>query len=688
MSTEYNYDEQGQFFPYFILTILGLVLVPLTYSTFAPSKKLGTSKVPLITDSGYNPPQHDSVEAARRRQAKKERRLKRFTAITLGWVLFAYMGYLIATTKNAAGKVWDPYEILGISMSLTEKQIKSHYKRMSLKFHPDKVKPTANQTLEELNDKFVEITKAYKALTDEDIRNNFIEFGHPDGKQSYSIGIALPKWIVSEGNTYYVLTIYGLLLGILLPYTVGKWWYGTRRRTRDGVVTETAGRLFKEYDELINQDKLVEVLTAGEEMKDVTGGDREKDWAHGQEATVEKRIAQAGLSEKNINAVMRHDGWRRRSLGLLWAYLYRVDLGNDKLEFAKLDIAAAAVAINQSFNAIALAFGNLQPLLASMRLSQHLIQAIAPGKSPLLQIPHFNDAIVAAVERDGGKNHWTVQRLMSVPENKRKKLCVGKDLLTESQYKTAMTFAHNLPAIQVEAAFFKVMGEKFITPSSLVQFVLKMRIVPPGVTPPTVDPKDLTDEDPDETDVEALLGRKNRWTQSSTEPGESSKELALAHAPFYPRDHHPCWHVFLADVRQGKLVVPPQSINSFDRSPDNFNVVTAKMQFQAPPNPGEYSFTMMCMSDTYLGVDTTRTVNLVVSDPSKVTRIEEVDDISEPEEDSIAGQMNAMRGSAPTTKKSKKIKDADETSDDEEESDTDGEAKEMSDTDTETEDES
>jgi translocation protein SEC63 len=62
---------------------------------------------------------------------------------------------------------------------------------MSLKFHPDKVRPDPrkNETIEMLNDRFVEISKAYKALTDEEIRNNYIQFGHPDGKQSFSIGI-------------------------------------------------------------------------------------------------------------------------------------------------------------------------------------------------------------------------------------------------------------------------------------------------------------------------------------------------------------------------------------------------------------------------------------------------------------------------------------------------------------------
>jgi preprotein translocase subunit Sec63 len=38
MSTDYNYDEQGQFFPYFVTTMAALITVPLTYSLLKPSK--------------------------------------------------------------------------------------------------------------------------------------------------------------------------------------------------------------------------------------------------------------------------------------------------------------------------------------------------------------------------------------------------------------------------------------------------------------------------------------------------------------------------------------------------------------------------------------------------------------------------------------------------------------------------
>ncbi len=56
-------------------------------------------------------------------------------------------------------------------------------------------------------------------LTDEDARRNFLEFGHPDGKQTFTMGVALPKGLV-EGNGMYVLGFYALAFGLGLPYFI------------------------------------------------------------------------------------------------------------------------------------------------------------------------------------------------------------------------------------------------------------------------------------------------------------------------------------------------------------------------------------------------------------------------------------------------------------------------------------
>lgn len=266
-----------------------------------------------------------------------------------------------------------------------------------------------------------------------------------------------------------------------------------------------------------------------------------------------------------------------------------------------------------------------------MHVSQSLVQAIAPGESPLLQLPAFTPGIAAAVEQDGGKNHWSIQRFMALPEQRRRQLCVGDGLLTEAEYDQAVAFAKKLPALKVETAFFKVAGEKHVTVSSLVQFVVKARIAPPGVDLQSIDEKDLLDEDPDEGDIDALIGRKPRWSQSSSTNTTKTQPNLLAHALYYPRDYSPRWHLFLADAKQGKMIIPPTTFTQLEKSEGE--VETLKLQFQAPPQKGEYTFVMHLVNDAYLGIDTKMNVRMVVEGPEKVIQMgAEEDEISEPDE--------------------------------------------------------
>lgn len=209
-------------------------------------------------------------------------------------------------------------------------------------YHPDKarVDESKNQTLDYINDRWVELSKAYKALTDEEVRRNFIQYGHPDGKQSFSIGIALPKFIVTDGNGKYVLLLYGLLLGVLLPYIVGKWWYGSQKLTREKVLLASAGNLFREYKEDITEGGVITALSSGEEYKDVLKGSK----ADSGLEKIEKAITAehdggrslAGLSQKDQESFKALDGIRRKVLGLLWAYLGRARLDGSALDDGKL----------------------------------------------------------------------------------------------------------------------------------------------------------------------------------------------------------------------------------------------------------------------------------------------------------------------------------------------------------------
>lgn len=127
---------------------------------------------------------------------------------------------------------------------------------------------SANQTKEEIETYFVEITKAYKSLTDDAIRKNFEMFGHPDGRQPMDMGIALPSWVIESQNNIWVLGMYGLVFGIGLPYLVARWWYGTRSRTKDGLVNATAQSFFQHLREDTPPARILALIAISEELQD------------------------------------------------------------------------------------------------------------------------------------------------------------------------------------------------------------------------------------------------------------------------------------------------------------------------------------------------------------------------------------------------------------------------------------
>jgi translocation protein SEC63 len=226
----------------------------------------------------------------------------------------------------------------------------------------------------------------------------------------------------------------------------------------------------------------------------------------------------------------------------------------------KFEVAPVALRLNEAYTAIALAYGNTKAVVSAYHTSQNIIQALRPDASPLEQLPHFTPAVANAAEAERARTHLTIQEFMRIPEAQRKARVIGSGLLSQADYSTAMTVASQIPVLNIEKAFFKVVGERFVTPSSLVQFVLKCRFVPPAAEVlPEVNPKDLLDVDPEEGDVAALTGRKNDRS------GEKPIQPPLTHAPYYARDHAPRWHVFLADSKQGRIAVPPFTFSTFDK---------------------------------------------------------------------------------------------------------------------------
>lgn len=67
----------------------------------------------------------------------------------------------------------DYYEILEVSRTATDQEIKSSYRKLALKFHPDR-----NQGDKTAEEKFKEAAEAYAILSDTDKRSRYDRFGH------------------------------------------------------------------------------------------------------------------------------------------------------------------------------------------------------------------------------------------------------------------------------------------------------------------------------------------------------------------------------------------------------------------------------------------------------------------------------------------------------------------------------
>jgi molecular chaperone DnaJ len=74
----------------------------------------------------------------------------------------------------------DYYEILGVNKDADKREIKKAYRKLALKYHPDK------NPSKDAEEKFKEISEAYAVLSDDEKRQMYDQYGHAGIDQQYS----------------------------------------------------------------------------------------------------------------------------------------------------------------------------------------------------------------------------------------------------------------------------------------------------------------------------------------------------------------------------------------------------------------------------------------------------------------------------------------------------------------------
>ena len=648
MASEYKYDEGSETWPYFLLAMLVFGLTPLTISWFIgvvwPSDAVsGGKNVKGAINHDHKSlelPSASNIDSLKTRRKSDRIFNKKLLVLIIGWAAVAYIWITYAKEVSLQG-LFDPHTILDLPYNADDKTIKSKYRKLSLKFHPDKIKKDLTQKeKEEMEAAFIRINLAYKALTDEVTKNNLKLYGHPDGPQEISQGIAIPKFLVEGKYSPIMLVVYFLLIGVILPYVVGSWWSNVKSHTKKGLRVDTA-TLFTRKMADKNPGK---VYTPFDIL----------DWI----------LQSDEITSQNLN--LSADQIKK----LVLEYLNRDFSGDNEVQ--KLKIVSQLPFLINSFVEIATVFRTPDVVQAAYDLEKAILQASSPlGKhKELLQLPYVNKNVVEAqpIKKLG--------KLVTLSEEEASKVLGIED---PKKVKVALDVAKQIPFIRILDASFRVPGEDFIPPNAMSHLVVKFFIKSPAL-------KSCADVEEDKfLEEETIEDLKNPLKSN-----EDAPLLPLSYAPYFPRKIENYWAAFIVNQRDSKFidgteVVQMERVDLSNLSlkqeewikGEEGNVVMStfkiKLNVPTPPTAANYHFRLIMKNNAYFGADVDIPLEMTVTNPpmnvkavKKALGEEESDsdsdsDISDPEEDSLAGALAALRGGA--VKKS--VDEEDEGSDNE-----------------------
>lgn len=551
------YDDTA--FYYFASSVLITIAVPWTYfvlkGLFFPDKKAqpGNSKAGskvVYCKTAEMMEKQSHVKSANRCSGNNACWWVQVLILALLWTGL----YTLIMTMGGETEInrFDPFQLLEVSASASAGDIKKAYRRLSLVYHPDK---NPDDPLAEA--RFIQITKAYAALTDETAKRNYEKYGNPDGPQTTKVGIGLPRFLLEKDNQFMILCIFFFILLFVVPMTFICYYQRTKNFAGNGVMIETLHLMGGTINESTRVKNCPELLAASAESRNMPG--RPSDNA------AMRPLGQAVVEHKkrqfNQPVIIK-------SSFLIHAHMQRLHhLMTPELREDCDTLLKHSLKITQAMIEIACMREWFFTAQAMIEFRRSLVQALDVKTSQLFQIPHFTEDVMKHVHR--GKNAVTgLLDFVNKPADQRK----GLSEMNPQQLADIEAFCTHVSDMEIKAAV-DVEDESEIVVGDIATVTVQMK-------------------------------RRN------LREGEAAGPV---HAPFFPEPKQEEWWIFLVES------MPSTRIIAFERIRDTERFVEEKLRFPIH-RPGKYKMDLHALCDSYTGLDKKVELNFTAHAEDEVKR--------------------------------------------------------------------
>ncbi|KAM2730734.1 hypothetical protein EV1_001956 [Malus domestica] len=451
-------EENSVLFPIFILTIMALPLVPYTITKLCRAASKKTKSIHC-----------QCSECARSGKYCKSifKRISNFSTwsnltLILLWVIMIVLVYYIKNISREI-QVFEPFSILGLEPGASDSEIKKAYRRLSIQYHPDK-NPDP-----EAHNYFVEfISKAYQALTDPVSRENFEKYGHPDGRQGFQMGIALPQFLLHiDGASGGILLLWIVGICILLPLVIAVVYLSrSANYTGNYVMHHTLST----YDYLMKRSlapsKVMDVFIKAAEYTEIPV--RRTDDEPLQKLFMLVR-SELNLDLKNIKQEQAKF-WKQHPALVKTELLIQAQLTHESASLSPslqgdfrrvLELAPRLLEELMKMAVMprnAQGQGWLRPAIGVVELSQCIIQAVplsarkaiggsSEGIAPFLQLPHFSEAVIKKIAR---KKLRVFQELQDMSVEDRAEVLSQTAGFSSAEVQDVEMVLQTMPSISIE----------------------------------------------------------------------------------------------------------------------------------------------------------------------------------------------------------------------------------------------